>query len=488
MIKLKEVTRFQSVRDCILVVGFMVDAAGGVGPYPVLLIVGEAGSAKTTLARMIGALIDPRAHFMLTEPSNKRDVFINAANRAILAYNNLSNLPKPISDALCTTGEGGTDSQRTLYTNDEESAIRAKVPTILVAIDNIVRLGDLSDRTMKVELASIPASERLSETDVWARFDEAAPVILRALLNALSVGLRRYDDIDASNLPRMAEFSRFVTACETAFWDEGSFAAAFAESAASASDDVLSGDPVAKTFMEFMADKAEWEGTATDLLLELETIVRRPEREAELALAALKNEEKNLSGRGYANLQTDGEKENRKELSRRIAEAAVDLKEARERVHATLDNKWPRGANVLSMRLKSVGPQLRGAGVSIYWPTSHRAGRVLRAKNFLLKAEADPGRSSPASPPATDSENVRDNNDIDKNIHPISEARKAARRNSHLEEDRPHRERIVPDPDYMPPEERIRAGQNKSSSSVSSIRPSGTHSPGLHDDDEGFEI
>ena len=44
-----------------------------------------------------------------------------------------------------------------------------------------------------------------------------------------------------------------------------------------------------------MSDKVEWRGTATKLLAELETIIRRPERDAELALAMAKNEAKSGS-------------------------------------------------------------------------------------------------------------------------------------------------------------------------------------------------
>ena len=80
-----------------------------------------------------------------------------------------------------------------------------------------------------------------------------------------------------------------MSACETAFWPAGTFAEAFAESASTAADDVLSDDPIAEVFEEFMADKTEWEGTATVLLHELESIVRRPERNAETVYALAKS-------------------------------------------------------------------------------------------------------------------------------------------------------------------------------------------------------
>jgi hypothetical protein len=373
LLKLKSVTRFQSERDGVLVVGFALDALGGEGPYCVLVITGEAGSAKSTLAKLIGFLVDPRIHFLLTAPKNKRDVFINASNLAAAAFNNLSTLEPAISDAICTATEGGVDSQRALYTDGDESSICAKTPFILVSVGNVVTRGDLADRTLKTELAAIPPSERITEPEFWAKFEQAAPTILGALLGGLSEGLQRYDDLDRDDLPRMATFAKFVTACETAFWPKGTFATAFAESAATAGADVLSDDPVAEAFEEFMEDKGEWTGTTAVLLRELETIVRRPERDAELALALAKNEARSSSKVPGA-LRTDTEKAKEREAARRVAEATADLKEARARVYIILGAKWPKAANALSRRLKELGPQLRGVGISIIWPTRHGDG------------------------------------------------------------------------------------------------------------------
>ena len=257
--RLKELTLFRNERDLVLSVGFMLDALGGEGPYSVLLIIGEGGAAKSTLAKIIVALVDPRLLPLLNAPASKRDLYINASTRALVAYNNLSYLDKNISDGLCTATEGGAESRRALFTDDDESSIHAKAPFILVAIDNVVTRGDLASRTLKTDLAAFPPGvERLTDLEFWAKFDEAAPVILGALLQALSEGLRRYDSLDQKGLPRLAAFAKFVIACETAFWDAGTFAKAFAESAESAADDVLSDDPIAAVLEEFM--EGNWSG------------------------------------------------------------------------------------------------------------------------------------------------------------------------------------------------------------------------------------
>ena len=115
--------------------------------------------------------------------------------------------------------------------------------------------------------------------------------------------------------------------------------------------------------------KKEWKGTVTDLLKELEIIIRAPERAAVMAFAMAKNAVKDRD-------DTVG--------VRKMTEAASDLSEAREHVHTILDAKWPKAANALSSRLKLVGPQLKDAGMWIKWPTSHRDGKVLEITYLFI--------------------------------------------------------------------------------------------------------
>ena len=70
-------------------------AAGGVlpgGPYPLLAVSGEQGSAKTVLSKILRALIYPNAAPVRTAPREERDLFIAAGNGHLLAFDNLSDL------------------------------------------------------------------------------------------------------------------------------------------------------------------------------------------------------------------------------------------------------------------------------------------------------------------------------------------------------------------------------------------------------------
>jgi hypothetical protein len=76
--------------DFRLAVTWATAAFRPVGPYPVLVLHGEQGSAKTTLARILGLLIDPKTCPLLTVPESSSDLMITAHNGWLLSYDNVS--------------------------------------------------------------------------------------------------------------------------------------------------------------------------------------------------------------------------------------------------------------------------------------------------------------------------------------------------------------------------------------------------------------
>jgi hypothetical protein len=73
-----------------LVVGHLVMALNPNGPYPILLLEGEQGSAKTTCAKALRSLVDPSTSAVRTIPRDERDLAIAANNGWMVAYDNLS--------------------------------------------------------------------------------------------------------------------------------------------------------------------------------------------------------------------------------------------------------------------------------------------------------------------------------------------------------------------------------------------------------------
>ena len=145
---LRQLLNLTSEEDFILAVTWVLAALRDKGPYPVLVLTGEQGSAKSTCARMLRALVDPCEPPLRSVPRNEQDLFIAARNGHVLAFDDLSEVPAWLSDALCRLSTGGGFAARELYTDDEEFVISAERPLILNGIDEVVARGDLADRAI----------------------------------------------------------------------------------------------------------------------------------------------------------------------------------------------------------------------------------------------------------------------------------------------------------------------------------------------------
>ena len=277
---------------------------------------------------------------------------------------------------------------RAFYRRRRERHFRSRA-IILAAINNIVTQGDLGARTLYAGLAPVPDSERKDEPELWAQFEGARPKILGALLTGLSVGLRRLPTIKA-NLPRMATFARFVMGCETAFWDKGTFAAAYEVNAQNAVADALDANISVSTFRDFMEDcpNREWKGTATQLHAALTERIRKPERDANEAY------QKAVAARN-PDLQV---------LTK------AKLREAQQAVRDVMGSGFPKEPNGLTHELRKAGPQLRKIGIAIAWPTNNRDRDLsIVWERPRTKYENSPSPSS--QPSQTEAKNNK-NNDL----------------------------------------------------------------------------
>jgi hypothetical protein len=167
---------------------------------------------------------------------------------------------------------------RQLYTDQDEVLFDACRPAILNGIEDIVTRPDLADRAVFLTLEAIPEERRRPEQELWAQFESERAAILGALLDAVAHGLRQLPNVHLDRLPRMADFARWSTACETAIWSAGTFWAAYCGNRDEAVVGVIEADPVASTVRAFMATRTEWTGTASELLGALAELVREMQR------------------------------------------------------------------------------------------------------------------------------------------------------------------------------------------------------------------
>jgi hypothetical protein len=239
------------------------------GPYPVIALSGEQGSAKSTFTAFLRALVDPNTSALRALPREDRDLFIAARNGFVLAFDNVSGLPAWISDTLCRLATGGGVAVRHRYTDQDEVLFDATRPVILNGIEDVVTRPDLADRSVILTLEPIPDERRRTEAEIFTAFETERPRILGALLDAVAEGLKRLPETRLSKLPRMADFALWATACEGALWPKGTFCSAYADNRGEAVDDVLDADPIATTVRTLMSEQTQWSGSAAELLVTL---------------------------------------------------------------------------------------------------------------------------------------------------------------------------------------------------------------------------
>jgi hypothetical protein len=201
---LRSFLNVQSDADFVLVVAWALACLRNRGPYPVIVLSGEQGSAKSTFSAILRALLDPNTAPLRALPREDRDLFIAASNGHVLAFDNVSGLPAWISDTLCRLATGGGFAVRQLYTDQDEVLFDAARPVILNGIEDIVTRPDLADRAVFLTLEPIPEERRRPEAELWAAFEAERPRILGVLLDAVVDGLKRLPDTHLPKLPRMA--------------------------------------------------------------------------------------------------------------------------------------------------------------------------------------------------------------------------------------------------------------------------------------------
>jgi hypothetical protein len=255
-----------------LLVAWLLFTMSPAGPYPIAVLHGEQGSAKTTAARLVRSLIDPNASPVRAAPKDVDDLMVACANGHVVALDNLSSITPWLSDALCRVATRSGLSKRMLYTDGEEHILDACRPQMLNGISDLATRGDLLDRALLIELAPIMPADRRTLHDVLEEFELVRPRILGAMLDVLVAVLRERPKLAATvgTLPRMADFALFMAAAEEALgWARDSFIRAYDENRRRAHGLALEASILAQPLRALLERHGEWTGTAEELRVAL---------------------------------------------------------------------------------------------------------------------------------------------------------------------------------------------------------------------------
>jgi len=209
-----------------LVLAYLLEAWRPETPFPILELVGQQGSAKSTTQSRLRDCIDPNAINLRAAPKSTEDLFVSAGANWCCSLNNLSRISPATQDALCNLATGGGFAGRTLYTNADETVFEAKRPVMLNGIVPLVTAQDLTDRVIHVELPVLDAY--VSETELDAAFERDAPAILGGLLDLFVATLATLPTVTLPRPPRMADFAHLGEAmCRALGEPDGVFLATY---------------------------------------------------------------------------------------------------------------------------------------------------------------------------------------------------------------------------------------------------------------------
>lgn len=271
-------------QDFSLLIAWLLATFQTVGPYPILIPTGPAGSGKSTLTKLIRNLLDPAGKTGRATTGSVRqseDLFSVAKHRHVLALDNISQLRQWQSDTLSAIATGGGLEKRQLYTDDNLVTIDTMNPIVMNGID-ISGIGDdLLDRAIFLHLEE--PTERVEEQEIWDKFEQYHAKILGGLCGVLTTTLaNRYEiELTQEEISRMADFTRWVKAARPAIQKiEGlkniDPLGKYHENRSTAGRDALLESELGSTLVEFLESREAddnmvlWQGKTSELLEKLE--------------------------------------------------------------------------------------------------------------------------------------------------------------------------------------------------------------------------
>jgi hypothetical protein len=292
--------------------------------YPLLKLVGGEGSGKTGAAKAIRRAVDPRVPDAMSLRDNLKDLAISAENARALVFDNVSFVPRDMSDGMCRVSTGDGMEVRGLYTDRDLAVFRGSTPVIVTSITDVVTEADLLNRCLSVRL---PVRETRKTKRALARaFRALHPRLFGALCYCASRALRDLDGTEVPESIRMQDAGQFALAAAAA---AGIAAEEIENAFARATDDAdvtVAEDPVVEALDAVVSAYQPWTGTTGDLLDALT---------------------------GHA--------------------SDVDLDSGKPR--KKLPKHWPETARGLSAKLRRLEPTLKRAGYTIEFPTGSGSGK-----------------------------------------------------------------------------------------------------------------
>ncbi len=221
--ELKALLNLSREDDFKLIVGWLLSALRPTGPYPILALTGEAGSAKSTAAKTLRR----------ADRSQRLSLALRAERRARSLHRclqrRLPHLRQSVLDPALALRRAlpRRNRRRLRHPRPSHRQRGGAVRGIASDLPDQRRRRDRALRSRRphdfIALGPIVDGDRVPDEVFAQRLDVAAPRVLAALLDGLAHGLAEKESPEPARLPRMASFIAWTAACEGAFWEEAPF-------------------------------------------------------------------------------------------------------------------------------------------------------------------------------------------------------------------------------------------------------------------------
>jgi len=227
------------------------------GTFPLIELVGAAGSGKSTRLKQLCALLDPQTDGEAVSPRSLEDREVMAActSTAVIGVDNISKWSATEQDMVCRLATGAKFSTRELFTTAESRHVFAHVRVVIGCITPVITRSDLRDRALQVSL-SAPRNGLKTADEAAAEFQQAHAGLVGALCVLFQAAQKHWAEVG----PAEHRLVEFVTTGKAIYLALGlnpldfsaDFAAHRAERAAQASE----GDPVMRSLLPALSNLA----------------------------------------------------------------------------------------------------------------------------------------------------------------------------------------------------------------------------------------
>lgn len=241
------------------VVATMVEYLRPDTPFPVLAMVGPAGSGKSGAANRITQCIDPTKSGKLADVKpTPEDMAAGAQVSYVLTADNLQRLAAEVQDLFCKAATGAVFTVRKYYAQSEVLRLSLHVPLVLTFVNNGITAPDLLDRTILAHVKR-PAAYR-SADELAAEFAADRPKITGALYTLLAAGLARLSEVAQQRkwTHRLVDFIQMGEAfTQAAGHPPGYFLDLFVAHRAAVAADVADGDSFTQVLLVVLKEVAK---------------------------------------------------------------------------------------------------------------------------------------------------------------------------------------------------------------------------------------